>query len=432
MSQLNFVHKLSQLRRDDIQKIVRATIPRTQRAGFTSTVLRNKATLIEECDKLSLDSPTRRSLIAAIDTHTRAVQNEAFLTVERIRAQISHSIPLRFQCYSPDIFMSIPNEDEVSRLSYSSKIILFMCAKSLDIKRRWYAATNSDSLKEGICGVCGRRLNIIISELDRMPISSIPNRQRLLASMPKEGQLLFDGMILEPDAIYMEGQTHFTQLCIDCRKSLNSNRSVPPPLSLANGLWIGQIPIELSRLSFPESLLISHFYPRVFICKLWPKDFKGAQPNQLQSGLVGNVTSFDLNLQSAVKMLAGDFMPRRPEIFSLVLAITIVSKMPPHKSWLKNTFKVRREFVRVALLWLKINNPKYYGHVEISEEVLESLPENDVPSQILDRVHLETDESCLNAENDSYVPADVAADHVEEPNELLRKLFSNYFFVSDL
>jgi hypothetical protein len=77
-------------------------------------------------------------------------------------------------------------------------------------------------------------------------------------------------------------------------------------------------------------------------------------------------------------------------------------------------------------VWLKTNNPRYYRDIKISEENLVSLPEDDVPSQIIDRVRLETDDSCLNAENDSYVPADVIDDQVEESDELARQLILHY------
>jgi hypothetical protein len=116
MSQTAFVYDLSHLKLDNIQKIVRATIPRTRRMGFTSKILRNKAALIEQCAKLPSDGPTRLSLTAAIDSYRTSMHEEAALVIERIRKQTSHSFPLHFQCYSFEKFLSTPGEDEVSNL----------------------------------------------------------------------------------------------------------------------------------------------------------------------------------------------------------------------------------------------------------------------------------------------------------------------------
>jgi hypothetical protein len=103
-------------------------------------------------------------------------------------------------------------------------------------------------------------------------------------------------------------------------------------------------------------------------------------------------------------MVNGELMPRPPEILASLIAITIVSRVPLPKNWLKNTFRVRRAAVRTALNWCRDNNPKYYGNITISEEHLAMLPDDDVPHQILDTVRQESNDMCLNAENDTYVP----------------------------
>jgi hypothetical protein len=45
------------------------------------------------------------------------------------------------------------------------------------------------------------------------------------------------------------------KMCIECYESVSNGKC--PPLALANGLWIGNIPAELSDLSYAEQLLIA-------------------------------------------------------------------------------------------------------------------------------------------------------------------------------
>jgi hypothetical protein len=40
-----------------------------------------------------------------------------------------------------------------------------------------------------------------------------------------------------------------------------------PALSLANGMWIGEVPLELSVLTLPERILVAHYFPAAHIVK---------------------------------------------------------------------------------------------------------------------------------------------------------------------
>jgi hypothetical protein len=48
--------------------------------------------------------------------------------------------------------------------------------------------------------------------------------------------------------------SHSDRVCDTCRHFLQNNKM--PPHALANGLWIGDCPPELSNLTFIEKLLI--------------------------------------------------------------------------------------------------------------------------------------------------------------------------------
>ncbi|KAF8576530.1 hypothetical protein K439DRAFT_1366992 [Ramaria rubella] len=150
-------------------------------------------------------------------------------------------------------------------------------------------------------------------------------------------------------------------ICKSCLKSLKSQVNKPPALSLANRMWIGHVPWQLQVLSIPEQLLIAPVYPRVFVFKL----------------------TYKLNQPDVVAMIKGNLMPQPQTILASLLAVTFIGHGDVPKSWLKTTFRVRRQFVYEALLWLKTHNLKYYGNIDIDATRISSLPEDNVPHAIL-------------------------------------------------
>ncbi|THU88390.1 hypothetical protein K435DRAFT_577116, partial [Dendrothele bispora CBS 962.96] len=169
--------------------------------------------------------------------------------------------------------------------------------------------------------------------------------------------------------------------CHECLSDLQSPIELPPTYALANNMWIGKVPVELKKLTFPEQLLIAQVYPRVFVFKLYPKKSGGSR-NNLQRGMRGNVSSYALDQTGISSMLVGKMMPQRPEILASVITVTYIGKGKLPKGWLYSTFRVRRRVVADALAWLKCSTPEVYGSVEIDMERLSSLPEDGVPEEI--------------------------------------------------
>jgi len=56
-------------------------------------------------------------------------------------------------------------------------------------------------------------------------------------------------------------------------------------------------------------------------------------------------------------------------------------------------------------MWLKKNNP-LYADIEISDERLEHLPEDAIPSELLHTVRYSSDIETVYREHDGYVPVD--------------------------
>lgn len=232
--------------------------------------------------------------------------------------------------------------------------------------------------------------------------------------------VLFDGKLLEPVGVHISNDGHYhINVCHQCLSSLQDmKQNSPPPLSLANNMWIGPIPGELSSLTLPEQLLISHLYPRVYVFKLYPKKGKRFRPEQLQRGMKGTVSTFDLNMDDITLMLEGNLMPRKPSILSSIISVTYIGlgRLPKH--WLRQIFRVRWRKVILALQWLKANNMKYYGNVTISEEAINLLPEDDVPVKILSIIRQSHDTGIVDQERAGYVPEhDVDQDNGEAEDD---------------
>ena len=102
----------------------------------------------------------------------------------------------------------------------------------------------------------------------------------------------------------------------------------------------------------------------------------------------------------------GKLMPRPPAILASLITVTFIAVGQIPKKWLHSVFCVRRQAVHDALCWLKANNPKYYGDMEVSASELAQLPVDDVPDQIMAIIRQTEDVGVIDKENDSYVPQD--------------------------
>ena len=267
----------------------------------------------------------------------------------------------------------------------------------------FYNATSNAALETLVCGICAREVSVQNDGLSTIDIQDLPTR-RLTPQVPHPAHVKFrGGMLLEPQGVVDD----LVRVCGSCRAELAKDRSLPPKFSLANNLWIGQIPWELKKLTFPEQLLIAHIYPRVFVFKLYPKAMNRVQgPETLQRGMRGTVSSYDLNVDAVTAMVEGKLMPRPLAVLSSLISVTYigVGKLP--KNWLRSTFRVRREAVASALCWLKANNPKYYGDITISSSALEQLPVDDVPDELLSIIRQSEDVGILDQEGAGYVRTD--------------------------
>lgn len=260
-----------------------------------------------------------------------------------------------------------------------------------------------------VCAVCAQRVLVKDTGMQRLPIGDLLVRTSLIPSPSHPSHsvpgTLVEGLLLERKGVDGDGPSAVANVCNGCVRDLSQTTSQPPPYSLANNLWVGPIPWQLQVLTFPEQQLIALLYPRVYVIKLFPKD-RRAQYEEctLQTALRGNVSTYALNMAKIADMVDGRLMPRPPAILANLISITFVGRGRLQKNHLRTTYRVRRQVVADALRWLKSHN-RYYYNIDISDARLASLPEDDVPDELLAVVNQMENPEILDQENDDYVPA---------------------------
>lgn len=277
--------------------------------------------------------------------------------------------------------------------------------------RQFYAATSNSSLEMAICAVCAREVDKKRDRVSIRDLTELPNSHRLIPAVSHPAQNLYDGRLLEPkgiEGVNEEGVVR-VKICGECIGALCQKADKPPALSLANNLWIGPVPWHLEVLTFPEQMLIALLYPRVFVFKLFPKDadFRPGEET-LQRGMRGTVSTFEMDVAGVSEMTQGNLMPRSPSILPLVISVTFIGRGQVQKRKLRSIFRVRRRFVFEALRWLKYNNSKYYGDIVIDGSRIQSLPDDDVPDELLGIMRQSTDEGLVEQESAGYVPTEDA------------------------
>ncbi|KAG2029673.1 hypothetical protein BDR03DRAFT_987611 [Suillus americanus] len=173
-----------------------------------------------------------------------------------------------------------------------------------------------------------------------------------------------------------------------------------PVHSLVNGLWVGEVPNILSILNLPERLLIALYFPAIYVLKLYPQR-KGAKQwgaTLLNSGVWGNVSTYQLNTPDIARMVEGDIMPHKPALLAVTITVTIIgpSKLP---------VKSLPSFLSAALIFLKHEN-HLYRNIVISEANLALLPEDGVPQDLLTVTKYSDEQQLVEQERAGYVVGD--------------------------
>lgn len=276
----------------------------------------------------------------------------------------------------------------------------------------FYDATSNVALALRTCPVCAREMlvkdgevTLILSDPSVVEVLSVASN-----NLGTEGIAVVLRNLLETS----EGGVN-CWMCFECIGSLK--RRVLPKFSLANNLFIGDIPSQLISLTIPEQLLIARHYPRCYIFKLFPRESDLHIPmDQLYTAMAGNATLFELNTQEVVSMLQGQHLPSPVSTLASIIAITFIGSRKLPVDWLKKTFRVRRYVVFEALLWLRGHNP-IYEDIVIDTSRLDELPTDDIPEALLAIVRQEEDDEIVEKERETYVESDMEIQSIVNDSE---------------
>ena len=221
--------------------------------------------------------------------------------------------------------------------------------------------THPGKFEEAGCAVCGQlvvRTELI--KLTDVKCSLDPLVRVGVSRLPRNS---IDDPIREIEGPIVDARCK--HVCHECVSFLEKRKM--PPMALANGLWVGNIPKELSDLTFVERLLVSRVRSNRCIVHVLKGGWK----------MRANAIMFP----SPVPKLC-NILPPPVEELDEVIAFMFTGVAQPTAEDMKRTpMLARRQYISAALEWLKINHSDY-ADVQISQENLKLYPEEGPPVTI--------------------------------------------------
>ncbi|CAF3838431.1 unnamed protein product, partial [Adineta steineri] len=278
----------------------------------------------------------------------------------------------------------------------------FLCQMSMSV------------LAEVTCAVCNIRSPE--QESIKMPMSEIPNIHLLKisdelknlvintqsstsknsngSSISKSSYFYYENnIILYVNGMYQENNVNMCLLCQKCSNGL-SNEQIPK-FSVANNMWLGDVPLELQGLTIPEEKLISLHRHNSCIIKLQSPFHSMATA---QGALKGNCITFLQNTPNIVKSL-----PLKIADLCDTLKVIFIGARPPECLQLKRILTVRKKKIVEALRWLKKYNI-LYKNIDINLDNIAQLPEDDIPEPIMTTMEQILNDKEVPSERDGYIP----------------------------
>ena len=229
------------------------------------------------------------------------------------------------------------------------------------IVRDWVNDISVSALKELVCGVCAR----LVSTTDTVRYD--------LKSQVLDVLLQSAGRVLPPQLASNEklilcdagkdGETGLLVVCKECNTWLNGKKKIPR-LSLANGLWLGEVPPELSDLHFVEKLTVARYRHNVCVVTV----DTGARK------MHANAVIFSQPVAKFQKKLP----PSLDELGEVLAVMFLGPSHPTEKDFARTPLLVCKHHVLRALQWLKSNHCDYRD-LEISLENLNSYSSSEPP-----------------------------------------------------
>jgi hypothetical protein len=226
---------------------------------------------------------------------------------------------------------------------------------------------SSQKFTESGCAVCGKLAPL--TELYKLSKFKLKLDILIQENVTKNEQLSSDDPIDTIKGPVLENK--FDTICKKCQKSISAGKR--PKFALANGIWLGNVPKELSDLSYVEQLLVARIRHNRCIVRV----SSGMHKMRANAITFANPTP---------KIY--DILPPHSSELDEVLAFIYTGPCKPTKADFERTpLLVRRNKVAAALKWLILNHSDYYD-VEISKTNLESYSEDEPPVVIDYRLYV--------------------------------------------
>ncbi|KAF5328283.1 hypothetical protein D9611_014755 [Ephemerocybe angulata] len=232
-------------------------------------------------------------------------------------------------------------------------------ADRLSIVRDFCEDLRPEHFEESGCASCGQLtllteltpLESLACSLDPLVEPGLARRERHSSKDPIEYE---SGPILDKS---------LTAICPVCVDALNNGRR--PHNALANGLWVGPVPSILADLTYAEQVLVARIRTNRCVVRV-----SSAPGRPAHSKMIANAISFACPTMKIYHQLP----PPRSEVDE-VLAFIFTGVNPPEEDEIvRSPMLVRRNNVKNALEWLKLNHADY-ADLLIDYETLGTYPE---------------------------------------------------------
>lgn len=219
------------------------------------------------------------------------------------------------------------------------------------------------NLEEAGCCICGqlklkKRMMLFADAQVDVDVLQIPEVTRDIRKGNVDPITYCKGPVIDPNC---------SSVCLSCINSLKDK--VVPVESLANGLWIGQVPDELSDLSWTEKLLIARVSHNHFVVRVASSGMHKLKANAICHSL-------------PTPKIYSVLPPPREDLDEVLAFIFIGPNPPTPEDYQRTPFLVRRNKVARALRWLKLNHVDY-ADIEISQKHLNEYNDISPPVYVL-------------------------------------------------
>jgi hypothetical protein len=215
-----------------------------------------------------------------------------------------------------------------------------------------------DKITEAGCAVCGRLT--LVTDMVKLSESAVNLDILVRPGVTREERVSSDQPVKEMKGPVMD--SNLDSICMSCHETMD--RGYLPILALANGKWLGKVPEQLTGLTYAEQLLISRVRHNYCIVRVASG----------RRAMCANAISFANPIPKVY-----DILPFPLKELDEILAFIYTGPcMPTEEDFERTPLLVRRNKVKTALEWLKLNHCDYYD-LEISQRNLDEYPEKGIP-----------------------------------------------------